>query len=96
MSTFVSLTSSSYEPYALASGGQPQVFKNSAAREEDEDEAAAVTVWAMSLTWRVEGSSMRSLTKVSAMPPVAKIPHRIAYGAMSETGIYLYSPAVTY
>ena len=45
----------------MAEEGHLQVFRKSAAREAEEEEAAAVTVWATSLTWRVEGSSIRSL-----------------------------------
>jgi hypothetical protein len=45
---------------------------NFSAEDLEEDDAAAVTVWTMSWTLRVEGGMRRSLVKVRAMPPVAK------------------------
>ena len=45
---------------------------NFSAEDLEEEDAAAVTVWTMSWTPRVEGGMRRSLVKVRAMPPVAK------------------------
>ena len=45
---------------------------NFSAEDLEEEDAAAVTVWIMSWTLRVEGVMSRSLVKVRAMPPVAK------------------------
>ena len=61
MSTLGSFTSSSYEPYAEAEEGHLHVSRNCLAREEEDEEAAAVTVCFISETDRVEGSIMRSL-----------------------------------
>ena len=44
---------------------------NFSAEDLEEEDAAAVTVWTMSWTPRVEGGMRRSLVKVRAMPPVA-------------------------
>ena len=46
---------------------------NFSAEDLEEDDAAAVTVWTMSWTLRVEGGMRRSLVKVRAIPPVAKM-----------------------
>jgi len=45
---------------------------NFSAEDLEEEDAAAVMLWTMSWTPRVEGGMRRSLVKVRAMPPVAK------------------------
>jgi hypothetical protein len=46
---------------------------NFSAEDLEEEDATAVTVWTMSWTLRVEGGMRRSLVKVRAIPPVAKM-----------------------
>ena len=50
--------------------------KKASARDEELEEAAAATMWWMSCASRVEGSMRRSLVKVVAIPPVARMPQR--------------------
>jgi hypothetical protein len=45
--------------------------RKSRAREEEVEDAAAATMWRMSVAERVEGGMRRSLVYVWAMPPVA-------------------------
>jgi len=55
ISTSGSLTSSAYEPYALAELGALTSSRKAVARETEEEDAAAATTCWISLTSRVAG-----------------------------------------
>lgn len=61
---------------------------NFSAEDLEEEDAAAVTVWTMSWTSRVQGGMRRSLAKVRAMPPVAKRGIESAYFLAGIWGYY--------
>ena len=77
MSTSLSATSSSYEPYAFAVGAAETSLRNCVARDALEELAAATTVCLILWTERVVGSIVRSLAKDWAIAPVARMPHRM-------------------
>jgi hypothetical protein len=64
ISTSLSATSSSYDPYAFAEEGAPTFFKKSLARLALLELAAATISCLISLTSRVSGLTVRSLEKL--------------------------------
>ena len=66
ISTFLSLTSSSYEPYAAAPSGTLHSWRNFLARSAEEEDATALTSCLTSETSRVEGSRIKSFTNTVA------------------------------
>lgn len=67
MSTFVSLTSSSYDPYAEGLPGMLSSEMNCSARDLEDDEATAVMVWLTSRAPRALGSLRRSATNAACV-----------------------------
>ena len=61
-------------------------FRNCSARDLLVELEAATTVWTTEWIFRVLGSQSRSLAKVWAIPPVARMPHRMVGGLVDIVG----------